>query len=388
MSNWKGQKKQMAKKKITADSGTNNTQAEPPDVPVEGGDNSSDFVDHGRNSIYAKRQEQIEQEIDYVQTGLSSQEPIDGEPAPAPEPTPEPAPAEAPQAESAPAAEPAPGEPAAAQVATDPAKKFKIVVEGQPMELTETEMLTLAQKGVGAEQKFREAASMRKQAQEMMFGSQNNSQALQQQPNVQANNQPQQAQLAHISDEKLSDIARKLDYGTEEDRKSAIREAILLGQQATGRTEGPTPDQLISAAAQQAYQAMQLQNENTLLTTEFKDIVSDPPIAHATDLIATQLAQNYASIGVPKQRLDILREAGSIARERYLRPVQTQNPPVQNNSVTPLTTVIPMSEKLEKKRAAPQPPSAASTVATMSQKEQVVAPSAVVAAMRQARGQA
>lgn len=270
-------------------------------------------------------------------------------------------------------ADPVAAEPAIiADIKAMPQEKYTIVVDGIPVEYTIDELKTQAQLGVGARKRFDEAAEMRRQAEQIMFAK---------------NSQPQQVENQNTSSQvdipeaELKDIAKRMNYGSEEEQVKALRDAGILFSKNQGR-QGPTPEALVDIATRNALAVLDTRNEQTILANEFKDILSDPPIAHATDIIATQLAQKYQSLGQPKSRLEVLREAGIVAREKYLKPVQSES----SNTVQQ-AGVSPMKEKLERKRTAPQPPSAASKIAVMPTQESGYKPSNIVAQMRKARGQ-
>lgn len=240
-------------------------------------------------------------------------------------------------------------EPAAGSI-----KKYALNINGQNVEYTEQELIAQAQRGVGAENKFREAAELRRQAEALMFATQQNSQ-----PQMPVNNNTPQVQ-SPIENDALRDIARRMNYGTEEEQVNALREAGELFSKQTGRADGPTPEQLIQIATQNALAVIDTRNEQQVLSQEFPDIVADIPIAYATDLIAQQLASKYQSLGVVKSRVELLREAGAYSRQKYL---QRNIPSEQQNSSAPAQVKL-SDDKIERKRAAPQPPSSASKVAS------------------------
>jgi hypothetical protein len=326
------------------------------------GDNTANYVDDKRNAIYAKREEQINDDIEYVE-GLPTDDAAPSADA-APLDTQNDAPA---------TAQDTGADTSATAAATAQEEKHKLIINGQQAEYTTEELKRLASMGIGAHQKFEEAARMRKEAQELMFSRQDS------QPTV--NTKPQPEKNQHTPTEELKDILYRLDYGTEEERIEALMKAGEIFSKQRG-IHGPAPEELVNIAATQALTVIQARHEQEILMKEFSDILADPPIAQATDVIARQLAEKYNSLGKTPQRLELLREAGTIARERYLKPVQTSSSAPQPSSV------IPMNEKLERKRAAPQPPTAANAVAQAAPKQDSVSPSSVIAAMRKARGQA
>lgn len=358
----------------------NNTLPETP-KPEEGVEPQR-FNDAVRNEIYAKRQQRMMDEMG-LSSGLSVQEQIN-------EPT-EPPAADAPSetdAAATPATEasaPASGEVMTAKAdepaaggAPEPDKKYSIKVNGQTMECTLDELQQFAQLGVAGRQNLEEAARIRREAEAIAAAARQHSQ-----PQPAANPQAQ-PQLPDIPKAELMDIAKRLNYGSEEEQAQAIHDAIALGAR-TGQPHGLTQEQLVNAATQNAIAVLSSQQEQVILASEFKDIVSDPVIAHATDLQAVQLAHKYAALGQQKTRIELLREAGQMVRSKYLRPAPSAQEQPNNPAQAPSTP--PMREKLERKRAAPQPPAAANKVAAEAPSEQKYSPASIVAAMRATRHQ-
>lgn len=312
--------------------------------------NESNFKDEKRDAIFAKRREFIEKEMGIMESGVVDAEPITdnaveesvSEPLEVISPPSEPVAA---KADPTTASLPEQAQP----------EKFPITINGQIFEYTLDELKQQAQLGVGARQKFDDAARMREEAQRLMFASQQNSQ-----PQAQ-NIQPPQPQSTDIPEQELRDIAKRLNYGSEDEQVKALREAGILFSKAAVQPNQLTPEALVDVATRNAINVLTAQQEQEILKNEFRDIVSDPAIAYATDFIANQLTQKYATLGQQKTRLEILREAGNTAKERYLKPAIPNQP---NSSATPAPIVVDMTNKIERKRAAPQPPTSANKVAS------------------------
>ncbi len=130
--------------------------------------NAATFKDDARAAIFAKRKEFLEKENGIIESGIIDAEPIV-----------ENAVEEGVQKiEDSPPSEPVTTKvtPATASIINEPIEKFPITVNGQIIEYTLDELKQQAQLGVGARQKFDEAARMRQDAQNLMFASQQNSQ--------------------------------------------------------------------------------------------------------------------------------------------------------------------------------------------------------------------
>ena len=326
------------------------------DTPKESGgsdDNTPTFQDEARAAIFANRRKLLEEQSGLAETGVTVTEPIIENAAEGA--TPETAPEGSSSSPSAPIAETQPvAEPTAASPSPE---KYTIIVNGQPTEYTLDELKQQAQLGVGARQKFDEAARLRQEAQQLMFS------ASQQHSQPQSgNNQQAPQQLPDIPEKELRDIAKRLNYGSEDEQVKALKEAGILFTKAAGQPNQLIPPEvLVREATQNALNAITIQQEQEILKNEFKDIISDPALAYATDFMVNQLAQKYTALGEQKTRLELLREAGNMAKERYLKPAPQNQP---NSSVTPAPVVVDMTNKIERKRTAPQPPTSANRTAT------------------------
>lgn len=257
-------------------------------------------------------------------------------------------------------------------------EKYTIVVDGQPIEYTIDELRTQAQLGLGARKRFEEAAELRRQAEALMYAA-----PRQYSQPESAMNQDTQMQ-SDIPETELRDIAKRMNYGSEEEQVKALKDAGILFNKNAARPSGPTPQEVIAIATQNAIATLDVRQEQAILANEFKDIIADPALAVATDVIATQLFNKYQALGQSKTRMELLREAGQTAKDKYLR---TPPSSPEQKSTVPMQAVAPMQEKLERKRTAPQPPSAASKIASEPTKDSRYSPSSVVAQMRKARGQ-
>jgi len=312
--------------------------------------NESNFKDEKREAIFAKRREQIERENASIEA--SAVEPIIDNAVE--ESVPETLEVVSPPSEPVAAkSDPTTASPPEQDL---PPEKFPINVNGQIVEYTIDELKQQAQLGVGAREKFNEAARMREDAQRLMFASQQHSQPLAQ------NNQQVQPQEVDIPEKELRDIAKRLNYGSEDEQVKALKEAGILFSKTAVQPNQLTPEVLVDVATRNAINVITAQQEQDILKSEFKDIVSDPALAYATDFMANQLTQKYSALGQQKTRLELLREAGNMARERYLKPALASSQ--SNSSASSAPIIADMANKVERKRAAPQPPNSANKVAS------------------------
>lgn len=354
--------------------------AEPPSgasEPVEGVNPRKGALDE----IYANRARQIEKDNENY-AKMSGAAPAD-EPEPPVAPIAEPAPTDAPPVN--------PPEAAAAPNAAP--QKVRINVEGNQIEVPMDTLITLAQKGMNADQRYQEAANMRRQAEEVMFS--NRQTQPQAAPPVAPRAPAASANTDVLNKEDAQRIASKLNFGTEEEHADALREmSQIVAASVQGRAApGITPDQLVNVATQRALAQLRLEQDQATIASEYGEIFTDYPLSVAAGALAGNLRQEYGRLGVQKPMLEIWREACGSIRNNYVKRSEVQQPqpvpevkpnlPANSTQAAPATT----TERLERKRVAPQPPAAASRIASESQPQAAVSGSQIVAQMRKQRGQ-
>ena len=133
------------------------------------------------------------------------------------------------------------GEEEKPEAAAQPAKR-KIKANGQEREVTEEELIKLAEKGAGADELFRDAARLRKEAEELR-------------------RQQQPAATAVDDDDRA--LARALQMGNEEEAAAVIRKI------RTRPSEPADVQNLID-------QRLEFRNSADWFQKEYPDIVSDP----------------------------------------------------------------------------------------------------------------
>lgn len=251
-------------------------------------------------------------------------------------------------------------------VEQQPAKK-RYIINGQSVDLTEQEIANIATRGVQSAQAL--------QAQQQM---------LYQQPQQQQVQTPPQQQPALAPDnERLKDIARKITYGNEEDSVKALQDFAEHTIRTVQRAAGPTPEQIAQFAAGQAVAQVNFQTNLDTIAREYPDVFEK----RASTLVAADyvnsLRNKYAQLGMPKPDIELYREACNYTR------VDFGKAPVENTtqSDTSKPTVVQVTtQKVERKRAAPQPPASVSRVLSP-QAERAKTGSDIVNAMRKQRGQ-
>lgn len=320
------------------------------------------FKDEVREGIFAKRRELLEREM--LDQGLEPQGSDPVEPA---------AHIEAPKVKATPVATPVIEEP----IVSPEQEKFLLNVYGETKELTKDELIREAQKGMAASQIFHEGHRMRDEALQIA-----NSVKQHLQPQAAKENPP--APPSIIDTDNAKEIARRINYGSEEDQINAIKDlGASIEAKVRGQHQSLPPEQLVNIATQQTLAIIEARKEQDTLKAEFKDVLEDRYIAAAADAIANELAVKYRDQEIPKSRLELFREAGLTVRERYLRNADT-NPP---ENPAPPVIVVDNKDKIERKRAAPKPPAAANKIATEPPPAYGVGVSSIVNQMRKSRGQ-
>lgn len=299
-------------------------------------------------------------------------------------------PAEEEQVEIVPVVEEEPVAPTSApeqQVPTQeekPVEQEKVIltVNGQKLEVTKEELISMAQKGIGAEQKFQEAARLRQEAAAAM-------QNLQHQPQTAHPQQQDDSSKAPETDKNvLREIAHKITYGSEEESEKAIQDLVgLTVKQVQGRQQGPSPEQIAQAATQNALAHIQFERSLERLNSEYPDIFESRArtVVAADKVISLRAA--YQQMGIAKSEFDLYKEACQATRSEFA--IENKEPAKQEETPSqPTVQAATNQQKLERKRAAPSSVSAASKVMQMQEQKSYQTGSDIVANMRKARGQA
>lgn len=244
----------------------------------------------------------------------------------------------------------------------------KITIGNQQFDLTESEIEQLAQRTLYAENQVRQN-----------YQSQHNQQNQQIQPQQQPVHQPQNEPDKNM----LKEIARKITYGSEEESANALGEFANLTA-GLARQQFVPPEQIVQAAVQQATAQVLFQKNLEAISSEYTDVFE----SRAKTLVAADkvgaLRQKYAMLNAPKSDLELYREACKDTRSEFGHTETARNTDETKPVVQQTVSVSPT--RAERKRAAPQTISAVNKVQAMQQTTYPTG-SAVVAAMRAARGQ-
>lgn len=209
--------------------------------------------------------------------------------------------------------------------AAEETPKHKIKVNGEEQELTVEELIALAQKGVGAEQKFEEAARLRREAEEMR---------------AQPKEEPSKPDA---QPEELDAVAlvRALQMGTEAEAAEAVKK--LIGSRPSFK------DDELAARIDDRLQGKQAMDR---FKSEFKEIVADPELlqfAFARDqqMIAAGDKRGYwerfEDIGNSMVKKFNLRKAETKIEEKEARKAEVV--PIKRASAKPAAASEPDTEE-------------------------------------------
>lgn len=242
--------------------------------------------------------------------------------------------------------------PAEEESAAEP-KRYKIKVNGKELELTEAQLIERAQKIEAADEYLRQAAEAKRRVAET-----------ESQPAVPA---VDEAELRRRQDEEDRALVRAIQVGTEEEAAAALRK---LREQASARPSLSRDD-----VSRTIDERLAFNNAIERFSAEYNDVWNDPILKK----IALDRDAQLLKEGDQRQYWDRYSQIGEEIRtwKQSLAPAPK---PEQS-----------MSEKAERKAAAPKVPTAAASVKSKPVKavdEDDVddSPTSVIAAMAQRRG--
>jgi hypothetical protein len=278
-------------------------------------------------------------------------------PAAAAEPaSPEPAP------EAAPAAAPAtPG--------IDPNAEYDIVVDGQPMKLKGSQILSRVQKS--------EAADYRLQLASKLFEEAKRAAGMQAQPPAQGAAPHQQApsQPAQLDEAQLAQL---IQFGTSEQATEAIK--ALRAQRPDVVTQQDLQQFLRQGVSQQVRLEIMFAEGKSLVEKEYGDLLADPYLSKLFFVRENELRK----AGDTRAHVELYKEIGEDIRKHFNRPSASR--PAAPAPAQPATPSL--AAKLAAKVAAPAAPKLAS--ARLDGGSQVQKPKSredIINEMRTARGQ-
>ncbi|HWG69541.1 MAG TPA: hypothetical protein VN692_09015, partial [Steroidobacteraceae bacterium] len=197
-----------------------------------------------------------------------------------------------------------------------------------------------------------------------------------------------------LDDERARAFARTLAFGDEEASARAVQ-ALVADVTRGFAAPAVNPDAIVNEAVQRTMRANQFVSNMHTIGAEFPDIFGKPDetdqaalarhhrLSRLAALELTDLRQRYAALGQTRPDLDLYREAANNVRTTIGTPPQPKT-----ETEPPALQAAPSRDRLERKRAAPQNPTAVSRTASLGPAQpQGMTGSQIVDAMRKARGQ-
>lgn len=245
-----------------------------------------------------------------------------------------------------------------------PTQKKVVIIDGRPIEFTEEEYARLAERGMYAGQ-------INQAAQQVM-----------QQPTQDTLPKKAEDTQENQTTDVLRDIARRITYGNEEESTKAVADLISAAVQQGGQNQAD-PRQIAALAAQQAMAQIQFQTNLETIAREYADIYEKRERTLVAADTVNSLRHKYAVLGIPKSDIELYREACNKTRELFGLSSETAPANVQK---TATVHSADLGNKLERKRAAPKPLTAATKISSAEQQKPLTG-SDIVAKMRKSRGQ-
>ena len=184
-----------------------------------------------------------------------------------------------------------------------------------------------------------------------------------------------------ISAEEAKELARRISYGSDDDGAQAIQQLI---ERVTVPAQQIDPAALVNEATQRIRSQMTLEQNLARINDEFPEVFGNHTLARLAAIELHDIRTRDAALGVRRDDLDSYREACNTVRNA-LAPKQSQS---EGPKPTAAVQAAPQPDRLERKRAAPRQPTAATRTASMaSEAPRFKTGSEIVDQMRRARAQ-
>lgn len=271
-------------------------------------------------------------------------------------------------------------------------------IGGTVMNIGRDELMRLAQTGLQATQVYNEATQLRESAQRLIGAGQQAPQQAQPAPRAQ---QAPQAATPVFDEARAREISQRLNYGSPDEQAKALSDLgttiqNAVAQQLASAQPQVNPNDLVQNVSRQVMATVQNQRNLETIASEFSDVFNDAELSYAAGYRANMVSQADARMGRTRPQIDVYREVLTDIRNRYIAPRSNQpvqpsagqapantNPPVQ--AATPVAQQ--MSDRIERKRTAPQPPVAANVRSKGESEKRYPSNSEIVSQMRKSRGQ-
>lgn len=236
--------------------------------------------------------------------------------------------------------------------------------QGQQFQVTDAQYEQLARDGILA----RQVVARAPQQQQI-------------QPPAPASEPPKPQPL--LTEEEARQFAKKMQYGDEAETAQTIRELAETIAQRQPRAPQIDPQQVISAAVQQAEQQRVLNRNLEIIGTEYPDIFSNNTLTQLAVLKLGEVRARNQALNVAQPDLDAYREACSMVRTA----LGGQPQPQPGAQVPTAPQAASQPSRLDRKRAAPSVPQAADRRPGAAVTQRYPSYSEVVDSYRKARGQ-
>lgn len=293
------------------------------------------------------------------------------------------------------------------------------------------ELIRLAQKGLAANEAFEEAARLRREAEERKRQSDappaDAGGARRDAPAGDGNRGASPEQGGGSGDDEKIDIAElttALRYGEEEEAQKALEKLVRLATKGRDTSATPALDEqtlsrLIRDTVEQSFELREYQRDLETLGNEFKEIFNDDDLARiAATRVHSERARELIELGYPEERikpllnsqeglqqlarahailhrqgkvrsnLDVMRAACRGVHEKFVARAPAGSNGTAQRDGRPGTNVRLSGERTERKRSAPQHPTAAGGRGGLGAEPlQRQSASEIIAEIRRARGQ-
>lgn len=250
------------------------------------------------------------------------------------------------------------------QLAIQQPQLFTVPINGQNFQVTQEQLIQLAQTGMIANETINQ------------FRQQQNAPPPVYTPPVER--QPE------FDETRIREAVKRLQYGTEDDAFTGMRDLISHAVQNAPRGPQINPDAIINRAVNEAMAKQQLARDTDTIRQEFPEIFSNPIRADAAARQVASLRQELQMMGRQASDLEVYREAGNRVRQAF----GTVTAPEPESQRVGGIVVRPRDNVAARKRDAPrQTSSVIDRRAAPPPQERAPSPSDVIEKMRLARGQ-
>ena len=197
--------------------------------------------------------------------------------------------------------------------------------------------------------------------------------------------QPAAPQKTLVDDDRVRETVRQIQFGGEEAAVPALRG--LIEDVVSRVPAGPQVDaaQIQAQAVDAAMARIQFMAQQEMIRGEFPDIFANPQLTKLAAINVDSLRNQYQRSGIPRNDLDIYREAGYAVYDALGKPRPGSD--VAPNTAPQAATVSPRNEVVDRKRAAPRNPQVIDRRAAAPETQRAPTGTQIVEAMRKARGQ-